>query len=687
MTPDDQSAVSEIHKNHKEWGFLRKPHEGEWYVNAAMLRGQQHVTYDETSAQLVSSPSPAYNIRIDLNKIRPKHRARMAKFMKNRPRPVVVPASTDYQDVMDARATERLLKYQWDRLRLETLYKEARLWASVCGKGFWWFGYDEAAIGRVQLTDPITGEKRIETVPLGDVTVDVGTAWEVLVKDPTITRIGKQPEILRVRTIPVSEAKVRYPAYAAGREALGAGDRPDAFTSRDRIASLSADGSALSQPAKKDDAYLFEKYVAPCQKYPKGRRITVCGDTLIRDEAELPFEFWDSPSNPYPCVEFIDGDSPGQFWATTLIAQLVPLQRLLNFLLEKAAENVDAISRPKILVYKQHKIADGAWTNAAGEIVEANYVPGIPPPQVIRPESVSGDIWNMINLVLGQFDEVASLYRASEGSASGQESGYQTNLLQEATDAVHAPDIRNDELSIEDAAWKIRRIVKLTYDVPRLLAIGGDNSGPEMIEFSGRQINDAAEVRIQIGSMLPDLKAAKAQVMMGFYEKGLLGDPADPLVKRRALSLMEMGGYEILNEEERLDEAEADRENMAHRDGTPYQPAKFYQHHQLHIWKHEATMKKPEWASWTIDAQIEHMSHLLTHYDYLNPAFAMGLRQQYNLLTVPIATPPPPPALPMSPLPGMTAPAPVNVPPPAPPGAASGAPASPTPMMPPISAA
>ena len=72
----------------------------------------------------------------------------LAKFFKNRPKPVVIPASTEYKDLMDARASERALKYQWERLRLEVAYRDARQWASVCGKSYWWLGYDEMYMPR-----------------------------------------------------------------------------------------------------------------------------------------------------------------------------------------------------------------------------------------------------------------------------------------------------------------------------------------------------------------------------------------------------------------------------------------------------------------------------------------------------------------------------------------------------------
>lgn len=644
--PDLEAFAVDTHKCYKQWRQYREPHEADWFVNTAMLRGQQHVVYDQRQATLYTPDAPTYAVRVDFNKILPKHRARTARFHKNRPKPVVVPASTEYQDLMDARATERALNYQWTRCRLESAYRDARQWASVCSKSYWWIGYDPNVTGRVQIPDPLTGAKRVEEVSLGDAYVEVGNAWEVLVKDPTKARIGDQEEILRVRVLPREEAYRRFPDLKAkhAEEGVSTASGADIHTLKqqeDRIASMTGISEGSASAMKRENALLLiERFTAPCGKYPKGRYGVVCDTLTVKYEEELPFHFYDNPTNPYPCVEFADTGVVGQFWPATWISQLIPLQRLLNRLLELVAENTEAVSRPKVILYRQHQLPEGAWTASAGEIVELNYVPGLPDPKIIQAQPVSADIWNLINLILRQFDDMSQIQTAAEGGSGGAESGYQTNLLQEASDAVHAPDIRGDELAIEDAAWKLRRIMKLTWDTPRLLALGGQNATTEMIEFSNQQINDAAEVRIQIGSMLPDLKAAKAQTALNYYKEGLLGDPADPMVRRKALEMVDMGGYEIVSEKDRLDEAKAQRENQMLFEGALLlAPAEFIDQHIIHIQEHEARMKTPEWELLSPDAKRLGYAHLITHYDFVNLPMAMGLRQQYDMIDLPIAAP------------------------------------------------
>lgn len=680
-----RKAAEEVRTAYTRWQPLRQPHEGAWFVTAAMLRGQQHVTYDEVNAQLVQPTAPTYAVTLDFNKLMPKHRARMAKFFKNRPKPVVIPASTEYKDLMDARASERALKYQWERLRLEVAYRDARQWASVCGKSYWWLGYDETILGRVQQKDAYG--RRVESdAELGDVTIEVGNAWEVLVPKPGLSRIGQQPEILRVRKIGREEATRRFDVLRAKAEQLPTTSR-DVSSDEARIAGLTtAHGvtpiDAQSQP---DEVLLLEHYKAPCGDYPKGRKTVLCADELVRYEEELPFAFWKSPTNPYPCVEFSDTGSVGQFWGPTWLEQLIPLQRALNFLLECILENIRAVSRPKIIVYKQHQLPEGAWSSSAGEIVELTHMPGVPEAKIIQAASVSGDVWNMAQLIMRQIDEISQIHTASEGGGGSQTSGYQTNLLQEATDAVHGPDIRGDELAIEDAAWKIRRIMKQTWDVPRLLAVQGEGTLAEVIEFSNAQINDAAEVRIQIGSMLPDLKAAKAQVALNWFKEGLLGDQMDPAVRRKALQMVDAASYDTIHEEDRLDEDEAARENQLILAGGGVEPAKFYQNHAIHAAKHEAKMKTADWQALPDQSKLVLVAHYITHVDYLNPGMAMGLRGQYGLQGLPIAAPPPPPQPRVPPgAPGAPpAPGGPGVPPGMPPPPPMGPPPGPAPLGPP----
>ncbi len=974
---------AEILSDYSRWRDQRRPFEGPWFVNGAMLRGQQHVLYDDALAKLVSPIAPSYRIRLNINRIRPKIKARLAKFFKNRPKPVVIPASTERKDILNARFTEKALTYIWYKQHLEEKYKDARMWATIASKGLLWIRWDDNINGRIRQdqTDPMTGQsvpgKFTDTsAPIGDVCIEVGSPFELLVADPTISRLGAQPKIIRARYINVKDAQARYPQFEKDPPATG--EKLSQY--KDLLATLypRTESVATGMPTAlhADQVIEIEHFTAPTDKFPKGRYAVMVGSKVMRDEDELPYEMWDMPENPYPVVEIVDTVAAGQYWGPTQVEQMVDLQREYNFLRGLLSENIRMMARPKIIVYKQHNLQDGAWcvdehtdvltregwknyatlaigeeilgydpqtsrtrwmvmrdmnvtaykgrmvrfqnqridalvtpnhkwvvepaqvqaqdksaqfietdtlvadskhkwkiptdrsgaldgqllpqseaffevlgwvagdgciqhgkyvnitqkkpagikalravlqasglryteyacghggkakrfyipvedsrqiveflpekrpalawitrasaeqleaflrgaiasdgyhsqkysgqvvfyncdlelckrvqtmaallgrrnslrlkyaarenrqaayevniggikffeerkskksvdtrmasievsneqydglvwcpsvetgaavfrrnnriyisgnTNAAGEIVELNWMPGLPDPRIIQPANVAGDVWNLLALISREFDDLTQIYPSSEGKAGDATSGFQTNLLQESANSVHAPDIREDELAIEMLARKIRRMMKLLYTAPRLLNITGPNGAPEVFEFSQAAIDEYAEVRIQVGSMLPDLKSAKISMAMQMFEKGMLGDPHDPSVIRRAMELTEMGGLEVVSEEARRDEDQAYQENQVTTQGQPTPAAQWYEDHPTHVRVHQDELKTPEAQNWPPMTKHLKFAHIVTHYDFLNPPLAIALRQQYSLTDVPIASPPPPP--------------------------------------------
>lgn len=666
---DPAKELEDTKRKYAQFAQQRKPFESAWFVNAAFLRGQQRVQYNDALGTLVTPVVPASRIQHSINRIRPKVAARLAKFFKNRPKPVVVPASGDYLDLINARATEQFLNYQWYRQHLEEKYRDARLWATVASKGFLWIRWNESAQAKIRFPDPLTGAYKDEVLPVGDIEVETGSPFEVYPADNTLPRIGQQPEFIRAKLRDRKEVKARWGDKLRSLDGQGE-DVSSTQRTLDRIGALNKrqdDRTTATGPAAGHSTQILvlEHFKAASATHPNGCYKVVVGDELVDYRDALPHGFALHTDNPYPVVEISDSYAPGQFWNTTLVEQMIDLQREYNFIRNLVLENLRMMARPKVIFYKQHNLPEGAFTTAPGEILEITYVPGVPAPQVLQPAGIAGDAWQLLALIVREFDDLTLIYPSAVGKTGDATSGYQTNLLQEATDSVHAPDIRSDELAIQDLAWKIRRIAKQTYTAPRLIAVLGENSAPEVLAFSQDQIDEYAEVRIQAGSMLPDLKTARLQTTQGMYKDGLFGPPQDPAVRRRVLSLLDMGGLEAVQAEERAPTDEAFREQQQVVQGSAIKPAQFFQDHAAHLQIHQTDLMSPRFQSLPMPVQQQAIAHVITHYDFMNPMLAQGLRVQYNLVGLPVATPPMPP------------------PPPMPGGPPSGAPPSPEPPPPP----
>lgn len=351
-------------------------------------------------------------------------------------------------------------------------------------------------------------------------------------------------------------------------------------------------GQSGKLDAQKDMVLVTEHFERPTTDFPKGRYAVVVGNVLVKEQDELPYGFYDM-SNPYPCVEFTDQPSPNQFWSTTLIEQMTPLQREYNNSRSKLSEHIRNNSHPKLIVWKQNRLKPGAWTTESGEVIELLAVLGVPPPIVVTPPPISTDLWQTLQLLQKEFDDLSQVYPSAEGKAGGATSGFQTNLLQEATDQVHTPDLQALHMSLEEAAYKIRRLMKQSYDVPRIIQAIGKNSTPDIEEFANSQIDEFAEIIIEGSNALPDNKAIRMQMIKEMFESGLLGNPQDPEVVRKALSLMDMGGPEDAIDDSKIDENQASTENNKFTNGEDVTNPEFYQNHLVHYKIHTNLLKSP----------------------------------------------------------------------------------------------
>lgn len=707
----DRRAIRMVEEAFVRGRQIRRPHEQQWFVNKALERGNHYVVSVEGRTGLSTPPAPSYRVRLTINLISPTLRARASKFLKSRPVAEVVPATGDPEDRQNARFTSRALAYQTRKQRLEAKYGEAVRTAQLTDHGYWWFSWNPDAATRIKVTDPLTKEASIEPISGGtgggDVEVEADGPWSLLVGDGTIPFIGNQPWIVRVKVRTLAYLKGRFPGrgdYVAGE--IG---KDDALRYEQQIGTLNSQGTGgggLSESREtpsgaqgsgqeadatnpdKAHALLKEYFERPCPDYPKGRYAVIANGVLLKSQEELPYGF-DDMANPYPCVDFLDYPQVGQYWGTTICEQLAQPQREYNLLRSKLAEHLRVMAHPKLLVAKQHQLAPGAWTSQAGEIVEYFAVPNLPEPKAWYPPNIAADTWKSFELLRREMQDIAHIYPESEGQIGTASSGFQTNLLQEAVDAVHQPDVDYHHLILEEAYYKIRRLMKAGYTIERLLTVSGHDMEPEAFEFSGEQIDDFADIVMIASSSLPKLPTARAQQILEFWKAGIYGPADDPEALRKVRSELETGSVDDLYADARKDEQQARIENDALLDGTPPPPPQFYEHHDIHYRVHTDLLKTSR--QWGPGQREELLAHVILHIKFQNPQSAVQLALQYGMPQlvadlIPQGMPgaPAAPGAPGAPLGGTPLPSPQSPPPQ---GAGAGPAAPPAAPAPPAVAA
>lgn len=639
---DPKALATEVNDKFTKWREQRRSYESTWFLTTAMVRGLHNVYWHDILQRVRIREEPEYRHRSVINHMLPKFKARQAKFLKNRFDPIVVPASTDREDKLNAEATQMALRYMLRHSGWEQKYRSVLNWANTCSKGFVWVSWDESKIGRMK--DPMTGAPTEAT--LGDINLEVGSPFEILVGDLGIARIGEQPEIMRVRTRTKAEILGRYPELREKLESEGDA-LSESFHFQRQIASMSQRGGGGSDNKDLEHMYVVkELFTQPDATYPKGRYVVVIADEVVRSLDELPYEFYLDPVNPYPVVEFPDMEVAGQFWPPTLMEQLTPVQKEYNTVRSKAVEQIKLQAHPKIIVSALSQFPDNAWSDEPGEIIRVLNPPGVPDPQVVNPGNLAQDAWNLLKLLREEFDAITNIYPVSQGQAGQATSGFQTNLLQEAADSVHAPDIRLHELAMEELCRKIRKLMILGYTEPRLLSITSRNSLPHVMEFSTENIDEHAEIIIWTGSALSNSPAVRTQQVLELVDKGLLGPiMQDPEARRKALGLVNLNGIGELQEEERRDEEAARLENEELKNMKPLQRPFPWENHNIHWAIHTDFMKSPEAKLLSPDQFNAMVEHMVFTAKWINPQQAVELALEFgrNDLVQEVAPPPPPP--------------------------------------------
>lgn len=611
----------------------RRAYETAWYENALTLDGRTEATWNPILGQLQAKKEPAHRKRVSFNLAWSKFAAKVAKMVNSRPRPVIIPASTDREDILDARFTQQALLYLTRKLNLEEKYEQAVAMAEITGKAFLWIYWNPDALATVR--HPETGQT--VDAPEGEVAVEVGSAFEVLVEDQGEPLIGRQRRIMRVSPMLIEDVQRKWQKLQ-GVELKSDVDASDVFQFERQIAELgqkSATGTSFAGGRGRGDikgdseAYILRKelFTAPSLRFPQGAYSVVVGNTLVRHQESLPFGFATFEPNPFPVEEISSEMTPKRFWPQTMLERMRSAANTLNELLSRVLEDLAVGLHGKWLIPNAARIPKTAIGNEAGEKIYYNYFPGMPPPQFVQPRGVSTDTWRMIDKVRAFLDDMTNIWPSTVGGSGDAASGFQTNLLQEAADAVYGPHKRRNERAWERLLFKVRRLMKRGYDVQRMIAVTSRTNIPAVFEFSQDQIDEHADIQVQIGSALSDLKATRMQQALELNGAGVFGDQNSPQARRTLLSLIDLGGIEQDVDPTAPDVERARNENLKVSKNQPLEPPAPWHTDAIHIEIHFEALNGPEYDTFSPEQKLGLIEHCILHLRRHNPAMGLEMAQ------------------------------------------------------------
>ncbi|MCL2229145.1 MAG: hypothetical protein FWC00_04960 [Firmicutes bacterium] len=288
---DNSSIVKEVTDDFLYRKDARRFLELQWQLNIDFLNGRQnnHITNTESVANL--GRRFWWQENQVFNHISPLIESRLVRLAESETRVVVVPTSSDEKDREKAEKCEKILRATFKRLDMQSLADQANMWAEITGTAFYkvvWTADGGKVIGNIDGKD----------IKEGDVQIIVASPFEVYIDNLARREMNNNTSIIHAKAMPVDLIQRTWGVTVAGR-----------------------DVESANQGVMKNAELVIERY-------KNGELLIVAGEKLL----------YHGVYDVLPFVRQTAESVPGNFYGTSVIERVIPVQRAYNSVKNRKAE-------------------------------------------------------------------------------------------------------------------------------------------------------------------------------------------------------------------------------------------------------------------------------------------------------------------------------------------------------------
>lgn len=535
MKEIEKKALVWTKQQHQRCRTMRQQIERQWYVNLAFFAGRQNIATLPVSngssavsgVRLYVPNVPYYRARPIYNRIRPIIRKELAKLTAQKPSASMTPATSDDQDQAAAKAGEQIWESTFRRKKLIAVHRQGQLWARITGNGFTKCYWNPTAVNSDSPDQ------------LGDFCYENITPFHLFIPDMLAVDIEDQPFIIQLSTRTPDWVKLNYPDVPCEPNIMEANDiLNDSF--------LNLVGAA---DYRKNSIICYEVWIKPnnVEFMPHGGMFLIIGNTLVEYVEGNPYLH-----QQYPFAK-LGNISSGRFYDTSVIDDLISVQREYNRTRGQITEAKNAMGHPQLISAKG-AIDASKITTQPGQVIE--YKLGFPKPEPLPLQGLPTYIIQELNSQLQDFDDISGQHDVSKGQAPpGVTAATAINFLQEQDDSMLSESFQSIEEYYEKLAYQTICYVSQYWTVPRMVKVTGKSEEFDVQALAGADLRSNTDIKIEAGSSLPTSKAAKQAFLMDLMQMQFIAP-------EQGLELMDMGGVQQLYEQLQIDTAQAKRENM-----------------------------------------------------------------------------------------------------------------------------
>jgi hypothetical protein len=268
---------------------------------------------------------------------------------------------------------------------------------------------------------------------------------------------------------------------------------------------------------------------------------------VYKDTDGIPFQHGDFP------FAKIENVPSGTYWTTSVLEDLIPIQKEVNRSRSQMIENRNATAKAGYFV-QRGAVDVNKWTSKPGQLIEVN--PGFKDPQPMEIPPMPNYLAEEQQYYSTDFEDISGQHQVSKGSApSGVTAATAINFLQERDDSYLAPVYGSIEQANEAIARQSLMLCEQYWDDERVIKAIGSDMAFSTLRLRGADLKNGTDIRVEAGTSLPVSKSARNAMFMDMMNRGLI--PPD-----KGLELMDLPNMQSYYDITKVDERQAKRENM-----------------------------------------------------------------------------------------------------------------------------
>lgn len=566
---------------------IRTPFYATWYENLAFMQDMQYAKYDEDIG-LVNTPKAfgEASYRAVVNLIIGAHQNLIAKTVKTRPRPLVIPINGDSLSVDVVRFMRQLDDYLEIKLDRARIREEVLGWVYIAGCGitksfFNPYAGDNLASSQVMTTEDsdLQGLEDENLTPAGLPIFKRVNQGELdySVKSPFEIGFDARNSVRRhskfyydQTSITVDEFRERFPDTWRNVKAKSSFDKEQFDTYQERLRQQMGHGlqnhlDSYALPANArafgEDIKVVEFYFAPNDMWPEGvflQWTPNAGDDGILGVTTSPWYF-DVPGGRrhiymwHPYTFYDDIIVPGKPFSRATLESNKHVQRMLNRNVSSIQEFINLVAKQRILLQKGIQVDREGFSDRMLDFIEVSggdfkeTVQQLPMPQL---PSVVTDQRNYLN---EKFDIIVHQTLEEEGKAVRSNlSGDAIEYLDALQSVFMTPKVEKYVAGLTEDSRKHVLLAKQFY--PKNLAedrnvvIAGRSGRHRVRLFNESLVSlDAKFHVVGISDLTRNVAARKAESVK-LYGMGAFGPQGSPEATDALIKTQEFGNLEDIFE-------------------------------------------------------------------------------------------------------------------------------------------